>query len=42
MIDSNILEPAQGNGEAMSVKDIVAEKKQKKSSVSKFFKKEPE
>jgi hypothetical protein len=39
MIDSNILEPTQGKSEIDAIKEIVADKKQKKSAVSKFFKK---
>lgn len=39
MIDSNILEPTEGKSEINALKEIVADKKQKKSAVNKFFKK---
>jgi hypothetical protein len=35
------MEPVKGT-DGITIKDIVAEKKQKKSSVSKFLKKEPD
>jgi hypothetical protein len=41
MLDSRILEPTQGKSEIDALKDVVAEKKNKKSAVSKFIKREP-
>jgi hypothetical protein len=39
-IDSRILEPTQGKSEINALKDMVAEKKQRKSAVNKFFKRD--
>lgn len=41
-MDSRILEPTEGKSQINTLHEIVAEKKQRKSAVSKFLRKEPE